>query len=344
MKNSDLQIADQIISNQINLERFTAGEKKRVIEILFQMQKELKVKLSGDLTDYGKARVTKLLKECTAVINEYYSGIQQELDLTGLAKQQAEVTQRAIASIGLDVSLPSASVLKAMVSDTLLQGAPLADWWAKQADDTAFKFAAQVRQGVAQSETMQEIITRIAGSKKHGTTGIMEVSRRNASALVHDSIMKISGDANMAVYQDNIDIMKGYRWLSTLDSITCIKCVARSGLQWDLKLNPIGHSIPFVRQGDLHTNCRCPIVPILKSYRELGINIDEMKPGTRSSDLGQVPADMSFDAFLKRHDANYVDELLGKGKAQLWRDGKITLSQLISQEGRPLTLNELKAA
>jgi hypothetical protein len=70
--------------------------------------------------------------------------------------------------------------------------------------------------------------------------------------------------------------------------------------------------------------------------------VDEVK-GTRASDLGQIPADTTFDAFLNRHDVAYQDELLGKGKAQLWRDGTITLKDLVSQSGRPLTLTQLQA-
>jgi len=35
-----------------------------------------------------------------------------------------------------------------------------------------------------------------------------------------------------------------------------------------------------------------------------------------------------MDQFLKMHDTDWQDKMLGKGKAQLWRDGKITLSQL----------------
>ncbi len=343
MKNSDLEIADKIIANQISLLRFTAGEKAKVYSILVQMQKELKVKLISDLTDFGKARVNKLLKECTAIINENYSGIQQELDLDGLAKQQAEATSSAITSIGLEASLPSAAVLKAMVSDTLLQGAPLADWWAAQRDDFIFKYNAQIRQGVAQGETLQQIVKRVVGSKVEGKTGVIELAQRHASALVHDSIMQIAGDARMAVYKANEDIEKGYRHLSTLDSITCVVCAARSGAQWDLNFKPInGNNIPYAKT-PVHTNCRCLIAPLLKTFRELGINVDEPK-GTRASDLGQIPNDTTFDAFLKRHDTAYQDELLGKGKAQLWRDGKITLQDLLNQAGRPLTLKQLQAA
>ena len=37
-----------------------------------------------------------------------------------------------------------------------------------------------------------------------------------------------------------------------------------------------------------------------------------------------------------------MDHMLGKGKAQLWREGKITLTDLVDQYGRPLTLKELR--
>ena len=344
MKKADQAIADQIISHQISLMRFSAGEKQKVFKLFLQMQAELKAKLQNGFTSYEKTRITKLLKECTAIINSFYSGVQSEIDFVGLTKAEAAASQKAMIEIGLEASIPSASVLKAMVSDALLQGAPLKDWWAKQAEDTAFKFASQVRQGVAQGETLQQIITRVVGSVKHGTPGIMEVSRRNASTLVHDSIMQIANDAKMETYRANGDILNGMKQLSTLDSHTSQICVAYSGAQWDLSGKPInGNTLPYNGGCPRHPNCRSILVPITKTYKELGIDIPEVS-GTRSSDLGQVPADMSFEAFLKRHDKAYQDELLGKGKAEMWRSGKITLSDLLSQEGRPLTLKMLAEA
>ncbi|MDD5723606.1 MAG: hypothetical protein PHY29_07710 [Syntrophales bacterium] len=47
--------------------------------------------------------------------------------------------------------------------------------------------------------------------------------------------------------------------------------------------------------------------------------------------------------FLNRHSKEYQDNLLGPGRAELWRSGKITLSDLVSQQGRPLSLSQLEA-
>jgi SPP1 gp7 family putative phage head morphogenesis protein len=342
MKKSDIAIADEILSNAIRIERFTASEKKKLFKVFLQMQTELKAKLASGFTPYEKTRLTKLLKDCTAIINTFYGGIQSEFDYVGLVKAEAAATQTAIASIGLEASLPSAAVLKAMVSDSLIQGAPLKDWWEKMGADTAFKFAAQVRQGVVAGETLQQVIMRIVGSKKKGIVGIMEISHRHASTLVHDSIMQIANDARMAVYKANADIMKGFEWLSTLDSNTCVSCMAYSGAQWDMEGKPIKGNLPL-QHPPQHPNCRCVLTPLTKSYKELGLNISEMPVGTRASDEGQVKADMSFSEFLGRKTVEQQDEMLGKGRAELWRKKIITLNQLLDFTGKPLTLKQLSA-
>lgn len=82
-------------------------------------------------------------------------------------------------------------------------------------------------------------------------------------------------------------------------------------------------------------------MPILKSFKEIGSDFPEMPKSTRSSMDGQVPEDMTFKDFLDKKGKAFQDEVLGKGKAQLWRDGKITLQQLLDQTGNPIPLKEL---
>lgn len=340
MNKLELNLMDSYLSRQVNLLRFTAGEQNKILAFLKQMQVELKAKLRNGLTDFSKARVNKVLKEVTEVIDDYYAKAAGSVDSHALAKNEAKFTANTFAGIGLDASLPSEAVLKAFVNGSLIEGAKSSAWWARQLEDLQFKFANQVRQGIVQNETLQQIIRRVAGSKRLGIPGIMDVSRRNASALVHTSIMQVASDARLATFRANDDIVKGMRFLATLDSHTSLTCIAHSGAEWDMKGNPIVGNFPF-EPPPLHFNCRSLIVPITLSYRELGIDVDKPK-GTRASDLGQIKSDTTFDSFLKRHDDAYVDDLLGPGRAKLWRDGKITLSDLLGQTGRPLTLEQLK--
>ncbi len=242
----DIILQDDAIANQISLLRFTAGEKKRVLAILTQLQKDLRLKLLGDLTDFSKARTNKLLKEATAAIEDSYKLVQAELDFEGIAKQQAGVAQQLYTAIGLNAALPTETALKALVNGSLIEGAPSAAWWDKQGDDLAFKFKSQVRQGIAGNETVDQIVRRIIGSKRLGTAGIMETSRANARALVHTSIQQVSNDARFATFQANDDIVKGVTQLSTLDSHTTKICIAYSGASWDLNGKPInGTTLAF---------------------------------------------------------------------------------------------------
>jgi hypothetical protein len=345
MRKADYILADKIISHQLYLSRFTAGEQKKILKLLLAMQTELKSKLSNGFTDYSKARMLKMLNECRMVINEYYKQMQAKINYSAVAETELKATQKVFAAISVEAAIPTSTAMKALVSDVLIEGSPAASWWAKQAADTAFRFAAQVRQGVAQNETVAQVVTRIVGSKKYGTPGIMDISRRNAYALVHTSIQQISNDARMATFQENADILEGMEQVSTLDSHTTAVCMAYSGQQWNLDGNPInGSELPYNGGCPRHYNCRSVIVPLLIPLSKIaGVELPKKPEGTRASDLGQIKESTTFNAFLQRHSDEYVNEMLGKGRADMWREGKITLTDLVSGQGRELTLSELKA-
>ena len=346
-KNLDNYLADRALTRQLYLMRFSAGEQKKVLDILVTMRAELVAKLrAGDVTDFARGRLKTLLKQCEAVIDHGYGQIQTTLDFEGLAKVEAEATIRPLAAVGLEASIPTVATMKAVVNGSLIEGAKSADWWVKAGNDLAFKFAAQVRQGIAQNETMTQIVRRVAGSEKLGIPGIFEGARQNAFALVHTSVMQVAADARLATYRANSDIIKGVRQLSTMDGHTTPTCVAYSGAEWDLDGNPInGTTLPFKGGPPRHWGCRSVLTSITKTFKELGIKgLPELPDtGERASDLGPIDRKTTMDQFLKMHDTDWQDKMLGKGKAALWRDGKITLSQLVDGSGRELTLEELKA-
>lgn len=324
----ETELAAKILNNSINLYRLTAGERKKVIEILRKMQKELVGNLaSNDINTRKQAQA--YLKESEKIITDYYVGLHIGLDetLTELAQHTAEVTNAAMTGVGMSTVMPTEQQLKSIVSDVLIQGSPSKDWWDKQAEDTVFKFSAQVRQGLAQGESTNEIVNRIKD--------IVGVSESNAAALVHTSVQTVSNDARIATFKANDDSIAGVRQLSTFDSHTSEICIAYSGAEYDLSGNPInGTTLPM---GSIprHFNCRSVWVPIVKSSEGLSA-------GTRFSEKGFISNKTTMDEYLKLYTKEEQDKMLGKGKADLWRSGKITLSDLVNQRGRPLTLAQLK--
>ena len=109
----------------------------------------------------------------------------------------------------------------------------------------------------------------------------------------------------------------------------------RDGLTWDtLTQEPIGHDIPYA-DPPLHFGCRCKLVGVTR--------LDKFAQGQRASMFGPVDRKVTFTSFLKRQSNEFQDEVLGKGRADLYRAGKITLRDTVSGRGAPLTLKQLEA-
>lgn len=333
----ELELLDAQISAQLDLLRHTNSVNADVLALLESMRRELVAKLSSvNLTEIGKARLKALLKDTSLTIDEYFKAAQAILSpsynqVAHVAASQAVVGLPEV----LTATVPGKAILQSLVSGIMIEGAPTAAWWAKMSSDTAFKFSNAVRQGIAQGETNEQIFKRVGE--------VTDLAERNSRALVHTSIMQVASDARLATIEANKDIYKGYRHLSTLDGNTSAICIARSNLEWDFNKEPIGHNLPFLPPPQTHWGCRSDIMGILRTYKELGIDIPEPEMGTRSSAEGQIPANTTFDAFLKRRTVEEQDAQLGKGRADMWRSGKITLRQLVDNKGKPMTLSALQA-
>lgn len=98
----------------------------------------------------------------------------------------------------------------------------------------------------------------------------------------------------------------------------------------------------YICNGIVVSNCRSTSTPVTKSWRELGIPIDEISPSDRASMDGQVPAETTFASWLQRQSAARQDQVLGPERARLIREGGLKLPDLYAPNGRYLTLDELR--
>jgi SPP1 gp7 family putative phage head morphogenesis protein len=323
--------------------RLSAGEQAKADAILRELERELRLLLqSRDLSEASKREIQALVAEAEAAIRPAYATAANALDTHALALIVAEKTVHIIEDvIPANVLAPSAETLASLTKDVLIDGAPSSAWWEKQGEDLAFRFAAQVRQGVINGETNERIVSRIVG--RSGEPGIMETARRNARALVHSSVMSAANDARLATFRKNGKLIAGVRWLATLDGHTCPRCAALDGQAWDLDGQKLkGTKVEF-QAPPIHWNDRCVLSPIPKSFRDLGIPLDELADGgERASSLGPVPGSTTFAEFFARLSPAQQDKQFGHTRAQLFRDGKITIRDLVSGTGRELTLAELR--
>jgi len=237
---------DDAVELQLDLFRAARTIDKDVLRLLLKLEKELTAEVgSANYTAWGKQRINKQLAEARSLIKTYYDKT-AAVALEGTSAI-AEVSARATAlSIGTGAVLPSAAMLEAIASQSVIQGAAQGAWWAKQSEDTAFRFAQAVRQGLISAETNQQIIRRV--------TGFLDTSKANAAALVQTSVATVANDGRSAVFAANDDIIKRYRAVATLDTHTCERCAPLDGLEWDKQDKGIGHNTPKPTY-PLHFNC-----------------------------------------------------------------------------------------
>lgn len=332
-------VFDELLDDSLELLRLSAGERKKVLKQIEALEKELKLLLvEGDFSKFSRAQINRVLANANATIGKYYAAIQTSVPMQAIGEYAADATALSLeVALGVEaLAVPTTEYFKSLKSDILIQGSPAKDWWQQQSISLQNKFAQQIRIGAAAGETNQQLITR--------TVGILAKSKSDAAALVHTSVQTVASDARRNTFKANSDIIKGMRQVSTLDGHTSDICIAYSGAEWDLDGKPInGSTLPYVTGVPRHFRCRSSEVPITKTFRELGIDIDEPKGTTRASSDGQIDVDTSFDSFLTRKGKGYQDKMLGAGRADLWRSNKIKLRDLVDGQGRPRTLEQLKA-
>lgn len=332
------ELASEIISRELDLNRYDASLRKKVISLLKDLDADIQGKLKGNISEWNRTRLNEQLRIMREAITDYYKQINTLTteELTGVAVSEARFLQNAVntlTNVDFFSSLPSANQLAVLAEQSAIQGAVTSAWWARQGADVYFRVATQIRMGYGSGEKIGTIAERVQQQ--------MDIGKRNAEALVRTSVHTISSNARERMYEENSSVIKGKLYVAVLDNRTSLQCIAYDGSVYDMANKPIGKkSLPY-RELPAHWNCRSMYMPILKSFKEIGSDFPEMPKSTRSSMDGQVPEEMTFKDFLEKKGKAFQDEVLGKGKAQLWRDGKITLQQLLDQTGNPIPLKEL---
>jgi hypothetical protein len=98
----------------------------------------------------------------------------------------------------------------------------------------------------------------------------------------------------------------------------------------------------IIAQGVVTHNCRCTTTPVLKSWRELGVNLKEAPDGTRASMDGQISETDNYASWLEKQSAAIQDEALGKTRGALFRRGELSFDRFTDQRGNQLTLDQLR--
>lgn len=95
--------------------------------------------------------------------------------------------------------------------------------------------------------------------------------------------------------------------------------------------------------GRLHWRCRSSSAPITRSFRSLGIDIDDLPPAERASMDGQIAGDLNYGEWLQKQSAARQDEVVGATRGKLMREGKMAFDQFYTDRGVFIDLETLRA-
>lgn len=322
----DLQAA--ICEYKINLFRNDAYVRSIVLGHLDYAQKQLLTAIiSNDLERVAKRQLDALLREIGSIIDENYARIESFLDATGkslfsTAYQAESIIYNNWVGAQIFASVPVYR-LEAAMTVPLFEGQALGDWWKRQADDLKFKLEGIIRQANIIGETQQSTIKQVKDR--------LNITRNHAETLVRTGNAAIASDAQEYLIEQNTDLLEGKQQLSTLDSRTTDVCIVRDLRKWTIDNKPIGHDLRF-RKPPLHANCRSLIIMLLKNA----------VLSTRASEFGQVRGDFNYSDYLKQQSNSYQAQVLGKKRAEWFRQGKLELRQMLNQDDRSLTIKQLR--
>lgn len=327
MKSFNDLIAELEVAHSLLHERIKNGLNRKVAKFYDEMIADLQAQI------LRKKNITRNLATTIEGLKAALSTPDFSDEFQAIAQDEVKHLRKynKLAGFVLFLHALPQSAVDNLINTTLLEGATVNAWNRGLNIDQKARLEREIRLGVSLGETNELLATRVARA--------LSKSKRDAASIAVTAAGAIVSAVRQKFFEANADVIKAYKYQATLDTRTSALCRAYDGLMWDTNYEPIGHSYPF-RQPRINThfNCRSTIIPVIKGADEL----KNVPPATRSSMNGYVPQDINFNDWLKTQSPEVIEKTLGKGRAELFLQGKITMRDLITQQGRELNLTQLK--
>lgn len=359
------------LRNQV-LPDLVATEKK-----LYDAIVEWIAKADGDRTLTGTSG-RQWQRDFEAVLNQVrmpaWDNVSSEIEsqLKELAVSEAAVGATIIESslpVVIGLNLPPAAKLVAIVNSQPFEGRTLKEWMERTAQADVQKMLTYAKIGIVQGQTPTEVARGIIGTRAAKySDGIARKAFKDVESVILTLTNGIQNEAKQALYEANADIIDQELYVATLDVRTTIECAANDGQVFPRGEGPIP---------PLHFRCRSLRVPyinpenlrnrgydsstekqLLQEYSEQAnipavnkradlprgykTDFDEFARKRRRDLVGQVPAQTSYNDWLKTQSKEFQDQVLGPTRAEMFRKGEVSLDKFVARDGDVLTLDELR--
>lgn len=308
---TDQELHDLYVTRALALVRVSNSFDEGLQALLNELRRQINrgIRLSYE-PDMGVRAREALLKSIRERVASAYAAL--ALDQKEFVKEVLEAEAAYTVRVGAYERAASQSALARAVQRLLVMGASVEDQWDRLAETLSFGIGRIVATSSAAEVPLHEVLVYF-----EGTGNVFEQAFKQSRGLVEASVMASGNQGRLATFGANNT--KYVMWHAILDARVCPTCGVRANRVWDTSGQPVGHSLPMIPP-PVHPWCRCVLVPV--------------------SSIPSGKGD-TFNAFLNRLSEETQNEVLGTGRADLWRRGVITLTDLIGQNGFVLNLSDL---
>ena len=355
MPNLNTKIAEELISHLHDIVAFTNGEIKELVSILNKAHEQTLEEVAKlEAKGITEARVQRVNKAILEAYNEAKVVYQNELydSSFGLMKNEVAIGSNLLTEsipVKLDLLKPSASLLKRLVKDTPISIGKNQTITAPSFLESLFGIGSEsvvneVKYGIINGRTPSQIVRKLKGTAiNNGKDGdLFNLFNKKTESFVRTANISYTNEARQSLYQENADIIKGEKVDATLDTRTCQICA-----NYDNKVTLWNKQGEIYQDGlngarpPFHYNCRCVLVPITRSWKDLGLDKDDLPELTRSSMDGEVPQDTTYADWFDKQPRKRQIEILGESRYELYKNG-LPINKF-ANNGKTFTLKELEA-
>ena len=329
-------LIDASTRHAVFLQRYAGGESKKAIKTLNRLRRDINARLSQEPTEFQRNRLSIILDDIDQLYYQSFTPLTQQIKAGAhslSASEGAFAVDLFSKATSFDFILPPDSALIAAVEEAPM-AAPVG-MNAISIDDTLAQYgvkkAEQVKQVITDSVVMGDTTPDI--SRKVGQL-MTTLHRRQLDTLVRTITNHTSNVARKAVYEQNDDVLDGYRWVSTLDNRTTLICMSRD--------NKVYTNIGIDPMPPAHFGCRSTTIPVVNPKYNLGAKVTGQRASKGASGGKPVSANKSYGTWLKTQPREFVDEALGAERSELFRAGKLSIDKFVDPTGRVYTLRELE--
>lgn len=323
------------------------GYKAYLVDLFTQKLKEIdrflqKSVFKTDLPELNQRSLNKLLKNTNDELNEllglYVDTLKNEFKsfFDDSYKFEQKALLQRYKSLKGKLSAPKS--LEILYDDVLNKPLELKGVFGLSLDEMlksfketqADRITRAIRLAHHKGLTNRELIKFIRGSKaKNYQDGILNTTQRNAATIARTGTAIISNEATYQFINSNKDLIKKIKVVATLDGRTSTICRSLDG-----RIMPVKSAVypPY------HFNCRSKVVPVIGDDHDT-------KPLKRASKDGVV-RNMTYYEWLKTQSDGFQDQVLGKKRAKLFREGGLSAYQFadlqLDKNFKPLTLKQMQ--